>query len=1671
MILTVFLLIPIIFLVRLNQSPKPAAAGWWNDSWGYRVAVNIGNSSGSNATDIPVNLSIGTSALIVAGKMQSNCADLRITDNKGKLIPYFISNCNEATTYLWAKTKLLTTSGTILYLYYGNPNATSVSSAKDTFDLTNETITSATSAYSSLVTGVAVTTVSTTENGASPLANYMIKFTGSNDATVGNHYAYYKTTTASADYLNSYTIQSGDFLSFLTYSVGPTTASMEIDFTDASVLRGNHPDQDANDIQNSSARSNGHWYWRYFNLADKVGKTINRVDLQQEDNTPSVSWTVYYTGIQIKKLNSSISVGATQAEESSAGPVAYWKFDEGVGTSVYDDSPNKINGGFGTGNSYPTWAPEDQCISGKCLFIPSVYKVATNKTLALPNQFTISNWVRTSSGGNQAYSISNAGGGNGYRFGLYAGKIGFLIGNAGGYTETTCGTTTVNDNKWHLITGVFKSSDKCYCYIDGKFEASVSIGDFTGLQSNAPVLGGWSGAQQYTGYLDEIKIYAYARTLAQIQQDYNAGKSKAATSKGSSVALSTNKNSSGAFSEGLVGYWKLDENVGTTSVDSSGNNYTATFGTGSSSPAWSNGKYGVGLSFNGSISYAASSAITYVPVSGKTGCAWVYPLSFPSSVNGIIRKYGSSGMSIRVDSTGHFSDRTVNTAGTNSSAYTSPTGVGVTTWSHVCATWEAPGPGQNIKLRYYVNGRLDLDVTTDISDPNGYVERNLSQPLWIGNDPDLATRGWNGYIDEVRLYNRTLSPTEISQIYNFAPGPTLYWNFNESTGTSAFDTSGNNFSGTLKNTPSWTTGRFGNALNFNGSNTYISGTNNSSVQLTTATVEAWIKTPDAGSTYRGIVTKQSAFGMFLNSNVFGVYDWGGGGIWKPTTRSLNDNLWHHVAFSFQNGITNGTVLYIDGVAITQVTTSVSNQTTAIAVGAGSDAASQVFTGNIDDVRVYNYVRTNKQITEDMNAGHPLGGSPVGSQLVYYKFDEGYGMSTNNWGNLGSSFPVNLGTAATIPTWTNDGKFSKALYFGANSLAQMGSTTPALEYRGVGGLTLSAWIKADNNETDGGQIISKQWNGSGKYNYWIKYVNNQTINFQIGGSTSYNLTTTQTIPKNEWHYIAATVDGTTQATAIYVDGKLSVSGTNNVTDWTVTYSPGPLVLGCIAAYSDYCRAGTSSAFNGSIDEVKLYYAALTDDEIKIDYNNGKSIVMGSLSSASTGNTNPPTSGSQEYCVPGDSTTCAPPVGRWDFQEGTGTSAYDTSGNANHGRLYNSPTWTQGKVGQALKTTGNQYIDVGTNSSLNITGDATYEGWVKLTATTFPDAGTNWTLFSNDNYLNYGSIFRIDGASRLLYFRTNQAGASTGVVSTSTLNNNTWYYLVAVKSGSNLSFYINGVKDSGGGAISNPVSSAISMTIGNNGQAVNGLIDQFRIFNYARTPAQIAWDYNRGKPVGWWKLDECQGTTIDDWSMNGNTGTLSIGASGTQNSVGTCSVGTSAAWTAGATGKFNSSLNFDGSDDYINIGSTAITIGNDFTISTWTKTVSSLQRPIISNRSTGRMYFGIASGKGFLYYSSSSPPGVSSLASINDNTWHHLLLVRSGTTSTFYIDGKFDSATTQTGYVATASPINIGFDPSNVEYYPGLIDDVRIYNYALTAEQVKQVFNNGSVVTYGPATGSP
>jgi len=112
---------------------------WFDTNWKYRQSIGITNSSGSTLTDYQIPIFINTDFLISSSKMKNDCSDIRIANSVGNTIPYWIATspssntCGQSNTKIWVKASSLSTSGTTLYIYYGNSLATSQSNGNNVF--------------------------------------------------------------------------------------------------------------------------------------------------------------------------------------------------------------------------------------------------------------------------------------------------------------------------------------------------------------------------------------------------------------------------------------------------------------------------------------------------------------------------------------------------------------------------------------------------------------------------------------------------------------------------------------------------------------------------------------------------------------------------------------------------------------------------------------------------------------------------------------------------------------------------------------------------------------------------------------------------------------------------------------------------------------------------------------------------------------------------------------------------------------------------------------------------------------------------------------------------------------------------------------------------------------------------------------------------------------------------------------------------------------------------------------------------------------------------------------------------------------------------------------------------------------------------------------------------
>jgi prepilin-type N-terminal cleavage/methylation domain-containing protein len=123
------------FIVSNSQTGLTPVSRGRSTDYSYRRQITINNTSNSNnLTDYQVLVTLDTQSLISAGKMRSDCGDIKFTDSDGQtLLNYWLeSGCNTTNTRIWVKVLSIPANSTkTIYVYYGNLGATSASKMWD----------------------------------------------------------------------------------------------------------------------------------------------------------------------------------------------------------------------------------------------------------------------------------------------------------------------------------------------------------------------------------------------------------------------------------------------------------------------------------------------------------------------------------------------------------------------------------------------------------------------------------------------------------------------------------------------------------------------------------------------------------------------------------------------------------------------------------------------------------------------------------------------------------------------------------------------------------------------------------------------------------------------------------------------------------------------------------------------------------------------------------------------------------------------------------------------------------------------------------------------------------------------------------------------------------------------------------------------------------------------------------------------------------------------------------------------------------------------------------------------------------------------------------------------------------------------------------------------------
>jgi WD40 repeat protein/serine/threonine protein kinase len=212
----------------------------------------------------------------------------------------------------------------------------------------------------------------------------------------------------------------------------------------------------------------------------------------------------------------------------------------------------------------------------------------------------------------------------------------------------------------------------------------------------------------------------------------------------------------------------------------------------------------------------------------------------------------------------------------------------------------------------------------------------------------------------------------------------------------------------------------------------------------------------------------------------------------------------------------------------------------------------------------------------------------------------------------------------------------------------------------------------------------------------------------------------------------------------------------------------------------------------------------------------------------------------------------------------------------------------------------------------------------------------------------------------------------------------------------------------------------------------------------------WSFSTGKLVGWWKFDETEGYNVADSSSNNNDGTLKGNP----------------AWQPSG-GRIGGALLLDGNRDYVVIGNESnFDITGSITVAVWIKVnvFDELWQAIVTKGETSwrmQRYEGndsIEFACTGLNISGTKWSNIWGTVDVNDGKWHHVAGVYDGIKLYLYMDGVLDNFKKASGSIKTNNlAVMIGQNAVKPRrYWNGLIDDVRIYSYALSENEVKELY---------------
>ncbi|MFW0862572.1 MAG: LamG domain-containing protein [Candidatus Komeilibacteria bacterium] len=1057
-----------------------------------------------------------------------------------------------------------------------------------------------------------------------------------------------------------------------------------------------------------------------------------------------------------------------------ADPIHYWSMDEMDDNTCPSGGDVCDQAGSYNGTAYygAGWVGEDECVAGGCMYFDGVDDyVSFGDIPGVAGDLSVSFWIRPT---DMTYRQNPLGK-------RYSDEFDFTLEIDDGLTYYHGETTTsgwylgvatdpefyLTSNEWqHIEVTRDVSARSGVYYANGK-----QIKTFTWSTSQDPTDGTLSFqfgktyiADEYKGYLDEVKIYNYQRNAAQVLADYNAGIAGHTPKIGSAVALGSNNDADPGVP---FAYWKMDDNsTANLTYDSGGGGYTGT----PSNISWSPGKRGNAALFNSStdkITLPNTWTSTSPFGSSNTDMSismWIYPTVYdPDYSNHNVYNVMFANAGSVIDDNfeiGWYPDNVVFYMELNGTDYdyfvSSDISIGANDeWRYITLTKSSTDG-----VKVYVDGNLQGTVPglTGAFNVNG----TQGFDLMIGQTNNTGIY-YQGYIDDLRIYDYAIDEKQILNDMYGAKGvhPILHYSFEEDYTSAAYDSTISALHGTIYGTPiKPQDGVLGSELYFDGSDDRIlvGDWGYPAGWTDPFSISTWINVPSSETWTNGYKSAIMGRGSYSGSH----------GLLRNTTNNqvsmyvradngelyangtITRDTWHHLV-----GTWNGTqvALYIDGVLASQTGTArsgaydVSTWVINGPVSFGGNTG-QYNEGGLDELKFYNYALSADDVKYDYNIGSAValgadrtssstwadGGFGGDAPVHWFKLDENTGTTLYDSGT----------SSITGTTW--DG--SPAWYMRPEGpyLLFDGSTDGIWvdDINTWPNETLEAWVAIGPIETNG-DIVGNAHTNSNNYGFtFFIDGNNLRAKAEQNNDTYFytNVYTDISSYRTVWTHYAMTWDnlgtgagGCDAEVKLYVNGQLVDSATHNVSSGTYdcTYPyPYPFSIGATTETS------LTRQTNVLIDDIRVYDYVRTQAQIAFDMNGGK------------------------------------PTAHWSFDENTGTSAYDRYGGYTGTLSDGGVTWVDGKFGYALNFAGSSdTVNVEPlDTDYNIDGNAnvTFAAWIYQTSQNTNRDIIGITTSGRDFVLKVGSTNYLNH-----HFHNGTYYNCTD--STSTISLNTWTHVAA------------------------------------------------------------------------------------------------------------------------------------------------------------------------------------------------------------------------------------------------------------------------------------------------------